>query len=66
MSLTLTEAEIDRVIWRQDLCKRLGVGSEALRRWMRDDKFPKPDVDISQKTRGWKLSTLRKAGVNLV
>ncbi len=56
----------DRVIYRIDLCKKLGVGSEALRRWLRDGKIPKPDVDLSQKTRGWKISTLRAAGIDLV
>jgi hypothetical protein len=29
-------------------------------------KLPAPDVDISQRTRGWKLSTLRAAGINLM
>lgn len=56
----------DRVIYRQDLCALLGVGSEAMRRWLKAGKLPKPDVDISQKTRGWKVSTLRAAGIDLV
>lgn len=59
--------EPDRIIWRKDLCAALGgVTSETLRRWMKDDKLPKPDVDLSARTRGWKLSTLRKAGLSLV
>jgi len=62
----MSDIAIDRVIYRSDLCKMLGVGSEALRRWLRDGKLPKPDVDISQKTRGWKVSTLRAAGIDLV
>lgn len=56
----------DRVIYRSELCKTLGVGSEAVRRWMKAGKLPKPDVAISQKTLGWKLSTLRNAGIGLV
>jgi predicted site-specific integrase-resolvase len=60
------EATTDKVIYRADLCKRLGVGSEAMRRWLKAGKLPKPDVDISQKTRGWKMSTLRAAGIDLV
>jgi Prophage CP4-57 regulatory protein (AlpA). len=56
----------DRVIYRSELCKALGVGSEAVRRWMKAGKLPKPDVAISQKTLGWKLSTLRNAGIGLV
>lgn len=57
---------IDRVIYRADLCKQLGVGSEALRRWLKAGKIPKPDVAISQKTMGWRISTLRAAGIGLV
>lgn len=56
----------DRVIYRTDLCKMLGVGSEALRRWMKAGKMPPPDVAISRKTMGWRLSTLRNAGIGLV
>lgn len=66
MSLTLSKDETDRVIYRRDLCNELGIGSEALRRWMKAGKLPKPDVAISQKTLGWRLSTLRGAGLNLV
>jgi predicted site-specific integrase-resolvase len=56
----------DRVIYRTDLCKMLGVGSEALRRWLKAGKLPPPDVAISRKTMGWKLSTLQNAGIGLV
>ena len=56
----------DRVIYRTDLCKMLGVGSEALRRWMKAGKLPPPDVAISQKTLGWRMSTLRDHGIRLV
>lgn len=56
----------DRVIYRTDLCKMLGVGSEALRRWLKAGKLPPPDVAISRKTMGWKLSTLNAAGIGLV
>jgi predicted DNA-binding transcriptional regulator AlpA len=62
----MAASETDRVIYRQDLCTLLGVGSEAMRRWLKAGKLPKPDVDISQKTRGWKVSTLRAAGIDLV
>ena len=56
----------DRVIWRPDLQAMLQVSSETVRRWMKEGKLPKPDVALTQKTMGWRLSTLRKAGVNLV
>ncbi|WP_219209177.1 helix-turn-helix transcriptional regulator [Variovorax boronicumulans] len=56
----------DRVIYRSDLCKMLGVGSEAMRRWMKAGKVPPPDVAISRRTVGWRLSTLQAAGIGLV
>lgn len=55
----------DKVIFRQDLCEVMQVTTETLRRWMEAGKLPKPDVDLSLKRRGWKLSTLRKAGINV-
>ena len=61
-----SEKEIDRVIWRPDLYALLGVGSSCVTKWLRDGKFPKPDVALSQKTMGWRMSTLREAGINLV
>ncbi len=62
----MTEQQTDVVIWRRELCAKLGVTSEAVRRMMKAGKLPKPDVDLSQKTRGWRLSTLHAAGINLV
>ncbi len=55
----------DQVIWRKDLEQILNVGSETIRRWMVAGKLPKPDIDLSRRTRGWKRSTLRSAGINL-
>jgi predicted DNA-binding transcriptional regulator AlpA len=55
----------DTVIWRRELHKRLGVSSETVRRLLNAGKLPKPDVDLSLRTRGWRLSTLRSAGINL-
>lgn len=55
----------DRVIWRGDLQTMLQVSSETVRRWMREGRLPRPDVALTQKTMGWKLSTLRSAGINL-
>lgn len=56
----------DRVIWRLDLQDTLHVSSETMRRWLKDGKLPKPDVAMSRRTLGWRLSTLRAAGINLV
>jgi hypothetical protein len=56
----------DRIIFRADLQAQLKVGSEAIRRWIRDGKLPTPDVNISLRTRAWRLSTLQAAGINLL
>lgn len=61
-----TNSKPDRVIYRSELCQMTGVGSEAVRRWIKAKKIPPPDVAISQKTMGWRLSTLRAAGIGLV
>lgn len=57
--------EPDRVIWRRDLQATAQVSSETVRRWLVSGKLPKPDVQISRRTAGWRLSTLRAAGINL-
>lgn len=57
---------IDRVIWRRELQAATEVSSETVRRWMRDGKLPRPDVNLSYRTKGWRMSTLRAAGINLV
>jgi hypothetical protein len=33
---------------------------------MRDGKLPEPDVALSHRTKGWRMSTLQAAGINLV
>lgn len=55
----------DTVIWRRELHQRLKVSSETVRRLLKGGKLPPPDVDLSLRTRGWRLSTLRAAGINL-
>jgi predicted DNA-binding transcriptional regulator AlpA len=56
----------DRVIWRRELQAAACVSSETVRRWMKDGKLPKPDVELSHRTKGWRLSTLLAAGINLL
>ncbi len=56
--------EQDRVIWRPDLQKMMGVTSETIRRWMKAKRLPAPDVAMSRKTLGWRVSTLRAHGLN--
>lgn len=59
-------AEQDRVIQRAELISTFDVSSETVRRWIKTNKLPKPDVDITRCNRGWRLSTLRNHGINLV
>lgn len=66
MTLTQTPTEPDRVIWRPDLQQIVGVSSETVRRWLKTGKLPAPDVALSRRTMGWRISTLRAAGINLV
>lgn len=42
-----------------------GVTSEALRRLIKDKKFPPPDVDITIRTQAWNRSTLVALGYEL-
>lgn len=66
IATTPAAASEDRLVWRAELCEKLDVGSEAVRRWIKAGKLPKPDVAISLRTRCWKLSTLRAHGVGLI
>lgn len=61
----MTINDEDRVIWRPDLQTMIGVHSETVRRWLKAGKLPAPDVHLSQKTLGWRVSTLRAAGINI-
>lgn len=61
----MTTKEQDRVIWRTDLQKMMGVASETMRRYMVAGKLPSPDVSMSQKRVGWRVSTLREHGINV-
>lgn len=54
------------MIWRPDLQQIVGVSSETVRRWLKTGKLPAPDVALSRRTMGWRISTLRAAGINLV
>jgi predicted DNA-binding transcriptional regulator AlpA len=55
----------DEIIKPPELRKALSVCSETLRRMMKQNKLPPFDVRLSQKTKGWKRSTLRAAGVDI-
>lgn len=57
--------EQDRVIFRPELRSMMDVSNETIRRWMKANKLPAPDVAFSQKTLGWRVSTLRSHGINI-
>lgn len=64
-SVAATTIKEDRVVWRRELQQAIKVSSETIRRWMLDGKLPAPDVNLSNRTKGWRVSTLRAAGINL-
>jgi len=55
----------DPIVWREDLQVVLRISSETVRRWLKSNKLPKPDIYPTRKTMGWKLSTLRGAGLDI-
>lgn len=55
----------EQLIFRPDLQLKLGVCSETMRRWMKSGVLPPPDVAMSRKKQGWKLSTLAAAGIRI-
>lgn len=65
MQATVNSSAEDRVIWRADLETSLNVTSSTVRRWLKAGKLPPPDIDISRRTRGWRLSTLHRAGIGV-
>jgi len=55
----------DPILTRADIMERLDCSRETIRQWIKTKKLPNFDVNISRKKQGWKLSTLRAAGINL-
>jgi predicted site-specific integrase-resolvase len=55
----------DKVIWRHDLQAMMAVSSETMRRWIKAGKLPKPDIAMTHKTMGWRVSTLHNCGINI-
>jgi hypothetical protein len=56
----------DRVIMRLDLRRQFGVCNETIRAWIKTGKLPPLDVNITRRIQGWRLSTLREHGINIV
>lgn len=57
--------EQDPIIWRDELTAMCRKSGETVRRWIKSGRLPTPDVKLSARTMGWKLSTLRAANINL-
>lgn len=55
----------DPIIWRSYLQTKLDKHSDTIRRWLIDGTLPKPDINPTRKTMGWRLSTLMAAGINI-
>lgn len=55
---------VDPIVWRDDLQAVLNISSETVRRWLKSNRLPKPDIYPTRQTMGWRLSTLRAAGFN--
>lgn len=55
----------DPIIKRSELPKRLGVCSDTVRKMFKAGKLPPYDVALSQKTCGWRRSTLEAHGVKV-
>jgi predicted site-specific integrase-resolvase len=55
----------DHVILRRHLRELLGVCNETMRRWLKTGKLPPPDVNLSRRALGWRVSTLRAHGINV-
>ena len=55
----------EKIIWRADLPAMFKKSDETIRRWIKAGKLPQPDVALSLQSRGWKVATLRSAGINL-
>lgn len=58
-------ADDGAILTRADLMSKLNCSRETVRRWLKTGKLPQPDVAISQKTLGWKRSTLTAAGIRI-
>lgn len=57
---------VDPIIWRDDLRLALnGISNDTVRRWLKSNRLPKPDIFPTRKTMGWKMSTLIGAGFDI-
>lgn len=61
------ETKEDRLVFPDELKRTFKIkASETIRKWILDGKLPQKDVFISRKSGAWRLSTLKKHGVNLI
>ena len=55
----------DYIVYSRELREMLQISSETVKNWMKSGKLPGFDINLSTKTRGWRLSTLKRNGVNV-
>lgn len=53
------------IVWLSELPMILRKTPETVRRMRKEGKLPEPDVQLSYRSTGWNLSTLRAAGLNI-
>jgi hypothetical protein len=56
---------LDPIVWRDDLQSVLHISGETVRRWLKANRLPRPDIYPTRQTMGWKMSTLQNAGFDL-
>ena len=56
---------IDRIIYRSELPSLVSRNTETIRQWIKRGVLPPYDLNLSRKTCGWKLSTLRASGIDI-
>ena len=61
----MTAQHEDPIITRSELPGILKLHTDTIRRFIKEKKLPAPDYALSRKSFGWKLSTLRDAGINV-
>lgn len=53
----------ERIVYRSELRKAIGVCYQTMNRWLDKGKLPPPDISLTPAKTGWKISTLEKFGI---
>ena len=53
-------------LWRRDeILERLRIDTSTLRRWIKANRWPEPDVRTTVKNQQWRDSTLQARGIRI-